>query len=547
MTLLRFILNAPRRDLRAMILLSLLSGIANAALIVAINEIAERAVQGQPTTTLDIIWYLGAFLLFFFGNKYALLRATKVIESLLRDLRVDVMDRLRRSDLPQVDRLGRSSLYTMISEQTNGLSVVFPLLIDALQQSVLMIMALIYLTFLLPSALIVFACATFVGALIYMTLQRRIAAQVSKLINRQRHFVDGMDPLMQGAKELRLNAKRDDALFEDIKQRSVELNKTLVRTGDSWTELMLLGHGVTHIVIGFIIFYLPQHGSGFGTVSFQVIPVLLFSLGPLLRIATQAPEFLQIDAGLGAIKAVQSQLAQPDALDPEDAQSAVEPFLDFSKITLEDIGYRHVTTGDEPGFAIGPISLNIKRGEVVFLTGGNGSGKSTLLNVIAGLLQPGDGTIALDDTKIQTPKERAGYRELFSSVFVDYHLFDRMYGLEHVSDAEVNQLIDDMGLGGVTRFENGQFTTLNLSTGQKKRLALIVSILEDRPILLLDEWSAEQDVMFRDRFYTSIIPQLATSGKTIIAVTHDEKYWSAADRIMKFDMGRMVSTSSPAK
>jgi len=184
---------------------------------------------------------------------------------------------------------------------------------------------------------------------------------------------------------------------------------------------------------------------------------------------------------------------------------------------------------------------------VVFLTGGNGSGKSTLLHLIAGLLHPESGTLALDEVKIDTPTARAGYRELFSSVFVDYHLFDRMYGLEHIADAEVNRLIDHMGMRDVTRFEKGQFTTLNLSTGQKKRLALIVSILEDRPILLLDEWSAEQDVLFRDRFYNALIPELAAAGKTIIAVTHDDKYWSVADRVMKFEMGRMVSASRPSK
>jgi putative ATP-binding cassette transporter len=133
----------------------------------------------------------------------------------------------------------------------------------------------------------------------------------------------------------------------------------------------------------------------------------------------------------------------------------------------------------------------------------------------------------------------AGYRELFSAIFVDFHLFDRLYGLEDVDPATVNRMIDEMELGGKVRYEDGRFTQLALSTGQRKRLGLIAALLEDRAVYVFDEWSAEQDIRFREYFYTRVLPDLKARGKTVIVVTHDERFWHVADRVVKMDLGRV--------
>jgi putative ATP-binding cassette transporter len=134
----------------------------------------------------------------------------------------------------------------------------------------------------------------------------------------------------------------------------------------------------------------------------------------------------------------------------------------------------------------------------------------------------------------------AGLREQFSAIFGDFHLFDQLYGLKDVDAGHVNQLIDAMGLANKVKFEDGRFTNLNLSTGQRKRLALIAALLEDRPIYAFDEWQAEQDVHFRAEFYTRILPSLKAKGKTVLAVTHDERFWRMADRVVKMDLGKVV-------
>ena len=95
----------------------------------------------------------------------------------------------------------------------------------------------------------------------------------------------------------------------------------------------------------------------------------------------------------------------------------------------------------------------------------------------------------------------------------------------------------------------GEFNTVDLSTGQRKRLALIVSLLEKRPILLLDEWAADQDPEFRRKFYFDLLPALHRAGVTVVVVTHDDRYLDEMDlpaRRLRMDEGRFVERPSVA-
>jgi putative pyoverdin transport system ATP-binding/permease protein len=96
----------------------------------------------------------------------------------------------------------------------------------------------------------------------------------------------------------------------------------------------------------------------------------------------------------------------------------------------------------------------------------------------------------------------------------------------------------------ITRFKDGRFTNTDLSTGQRKRLAFIAAILEDKPILILDEFAADQDPVFRKYFYEDILKELKLMGKTVIAVTHDDHYFHIPDRLLKMDSGNLLKFSS---
>jgi putative ATP-binding cassette transporter len=213
---------------------------------------------------------------------------------------------------------------------------------------------------------------------------------------------------------------------------------------------------------------------------------------------------------------------------------------------MRNVVFSYVDRFSEKAFTIGPIDFTLRSGELVFITGGNGSGKSTFLRVLAGLYSPDSGEITLDGMRIND-HTRDTYRSLMSGIFFDYHLFQRLYGMPEADPAEVDRLLTQFRLEDKTGLSDGEFRTLDLSGGQRRRLALIVSLLEKRPILLLDEWTAEQDPEFRRKFYDELLPEMMRSGATIVVITHDDRYLDELKlpaRRIRMDEGRIVEERS---
>jgi putative ATP-binding cassette transporter len=215
---------------------------------------------------------------------------------------------------------------------------------------------------------------------------------------------------------------------------------------------------------------------------------------------------------------------------------------------LAGVEYRYPGDGGESGFDVGPIDLQLYRGELVFLVGGNGSGKSTLARLLTGLHRPSAGEIRLDGQPVQAEQWQA-YRQLFASVFTDFHLFARLLGPlgQEVDESLVGRWLDQLRLSHKIRFSAGRLAGTRFSQGQRKRLALLLAMLEDRDILILDEWAADQDPLFRRLFYRELLPQLKAAGKTILAITHDDHYFDQADRLLKMDGGRLHELSGQAR
>jgi putative ATP-binding cassette transporter len=209
------------------------------------------------------------------------------------------------------------------------------------------------------------------------------------------------------------------------------------------------------------------------------------------------------------------------------------------RIELRGGVYAYPGPDGRPAFTMGPCDLTLDAGEMVFIVGGNGSGKSTLLRVLTWLYEPRAGVI-LWDGQVVDRSNVADYRNLFATVFSDFHLFDRLYGLSNVDKAGAQALLETMGIAGKTTFEDGRFTNLDLSTGQRKRLALVAALLEDKTVYVLDELAADQDSDFRRRFYEELLPSMKRRGKTLAVVSHDERYFHVADRVLVMEDGRFV-------
>jgi putative ATP-binding cassette transporter len=536
--ILEFIKRAGGRNLRSMMWLTLAAGLANALLVICVNQVAATVARGDNPNFLEWVVFVSSFFVTYQCNKIALLRANVVIEQLLKELRVRVTDKLRMSELGVVDGMGRSHLYGLISRETNHLSVTFPLLVDSFQQAILLVVSLGYLAYLSPLALFVFVFTVLLGIMGYRRINVDFRETLRSSFAHQARMLDTTGDVINGFKELRINTRRSDAAMDAYRIASASAEHAAVQAGEHWASLILLNSFVIYFMLGMVSFVLPQYVSGGGELVFQLIPTLLFCMGPMTKIVAQSPMFMQADEGLKAIAEIERHLDAGGSVAPDEARAMSAAYKDFRQIAYRGLTFSHGRAGDSP-FRVGPLNLTVKAGETLFLVGGNGSGKSTTLRLLTGLYAAETGVIEVDGMPVEG-RSVAGLRELFSAVFADFHLFDRLYGVEHVPPAEVQRLIGEMGLSHKVTYEGGRFSQTSLSTGQRKRLALIAALLEDRPIYVFDEWSAEQDIHFRKHFYTKILADLKARGKTVIAVTHDERYWHVADRVVRLDLGSVL-------
>jgi putative pyoverdin transport system ATP-binding/permease protein len=301
-----------------------------------------------------------------------------------------------------------------------------------------------------------------------------------------------------------------------------------------------------YIIMAVIVFILPRMVPSFHQDINQIAATLLFIIGPLGAVVNAFPAYTRVNLALIDIYELEGELDAHFASAPQPTTETAPGFSSFTNLEMENIEFSYTDKEQRPVFSLGPIHFRVTAGETVFVIGGNGSGKSTLFKLMVGLYKPDHGNLKMNSHLVDAARLQS-YREMFSSVFSDFHLFDRLYGLRGITTEQVDRWLDEMQLNNKTQFTNGRFSSLDLSSGQRKRLALIIALLEDRPVFVLDEWAAEQDPTFRRYFYTHILAVLKSRGKTVIAITHDEQYFHLADRVLKVDYGKIVETDRGAK
>lgn len=537
--LLRFIRRIPARDLQIMGLLSAASGLATTALLIVVNAVAEAVADGAHPDWSAAIGFLAAFGVFLTCNRAALLRANTVIESQLREVRLEIVERIRRSELKTIEDLDRGELYTLISQETNHLSMVFPVLVDCVAQAAVLGASLAYITVLSPAAAALFVAVTAVGIVIYLRNGERLMATLWEVNERQARMLDRIGDIVEGAVELRLSAARSDGVFEAFKVASAEAERWTSRFGERWVAIVMMTSFLTYYMLGVVVFLFPTFVTGHNHIILALTPALLLAMGPLFKFVGAVPLILRANVGVSGLEAALARLEAAGGVAPAEARALSAQFQGFQEIRFEGLQTSYRDATGRVTFTAGPLHVNLRRGEILFLVGGNGAGKSTSLRMMTGLYPHEAGRICIDGAPVEGAA-LAGMRELYSAIFTDFHLFDRLYGLRGVDPARVTELIETMRLSHKVRYVDGRFSDIKLSTGQKKRLALITTLLEDRPITVFDEWPAEQDQEFREFFYFSILPMIKARGGTVLAVTHDDRYWHVADRVIRLDLGAVA-------
>lgn len=300
------------------------------------------------------------------------------------------------------------------------------------------------------------------------------------------------------------------------------------------------GDVVTHffqfLLVFALVFALPMFVAIDPVIALQLMSAVLITVGPLSSAVSSIPDFGRLRSALINLDRLEREMH--DTGEPSITNNTA-PLAPFASIELRAIEFTFRDRDGHAGFQLGPIDFSIRGGEVVFVAGGNGSGKTVLLRVLTGLYRHDQGTIHYNGKPL-LDTERDAYREQFATVFSDYFLFRELIGMASIDAGRVASLLEQLDLGDKVTFAGGAFSTIDLSAGQRKLLAYVVAMLDDKPVLILDEFGAEQDPPHRHHFYRKLLPTLRASGKAVIVVSHDDAYFDAADRIIKMDFGRIV-------
>jgi len=370
---------------------------------------------------------------------------------------------------------------------------------------------------------------------------QRVAAIAQRYLRRARQEQDNLfkhyRSLTEGTKELKLHRDRRDEFLKDILAPTAHSCRHLNTSGmtiyagaDSW------GHFLFFVLIGLALFGLPAAGYGDPRTLLGYTLIILYMKTPVEVILALLPMVARARIALRQLENLGLQLkSSPAEIANGQPDTGYVPMM----VELDGITHSYRREREEGSFTLGPIDLTFYSGEIVFLVGGNGSGKTTLAKLISGLYLPESGNIRLNGMNV-TDELRDYYRQHFSAVFSDFFLFESFIGLAGPDlDTQARQYLRDLELDHKVEIKDGRLSTTELSHGQRKRLALLTAYLEDRPFYIFDEWASDQDPVFKQVFYKQIVPALKKRGKAVLVITHDDKYFHCADRLLKLDFGRL--------
>lgn len=539
-TLWGFLKNRSEVPLPRVMLIAAISGLSNAMLIGVINSAAQE-VSAEGLQTRLFVLFLIAIIIYVLTQRYILRVSTVEVEKIIAKLRIELSDKIRRADLHAIESLGRAEIYASLNTDTLTVSRSTAPMMIACQGVLLVTFSLGYIYFLKPSAFVLTLCIVAIGIAIHFRNKKQMALELEQATAKENELFEVLTHLLDGFKEVKLHSARNRDLYSHLRAITGQVGELKTRTGVRYADYYLFTQVTFLLLLAAMVFILP--GIPYASVEPQqvtsITAAILFIIGPLTVVVGAVPVFRNASHAVRNMARLNVALdvAQELARDRDGGEVVAPP--DFQTIEARGAIFSHRDKDGKPLFTLGPLSCTITKGETVLLVGGNGSGKSTLFKLLTGLYYPDAGAIFVDGVDVKAIGYRR-YRELFSAIFSDYHLFARLYGLTVNDDRQVQDLLRLMQLEHKTSWQDGGFENQDLSTGQKKRLALIVSLLEDKPIYVFDEWAADQDPQFRKFFYDTLLPDLKAKGKTVIAATHDDRYFYVGDRTLKMEMGQFV-------
>ncbi|MBD1887755.1 MULTISPECIES: cyclic peptide export ABC transporter [unclassified Coleofasciculus] len=516
-------------------LTGLLSGGSSAGLIALIN-LTLRDIQ-LPTTTLAWSFVSLCFLLFVTMTASQVLIA-RLAEEVIFNLRMLLNQRILACPLRHLEEIGSSRLLATLTEDIEVISSASISVSGLFVNLAILVGCLLYLSWL-SVPLFFFILGFMALGILSHTLLVTKGRDSFKLSREVRdRLYEHFRTTTEGTKELKLHHSRRQAFLSQDLQAAAASSRhyrvaamSIFAFAGSWGLLLFF------VPIGLLIFGLPLLRNIPVSVLSGYALTIVFMITPLRGILNTLPDLSRANVALDKIESLGLSLVAQRT--EEHLTTTLDSQFEWSSLKLVGVTHAYRGEREEHRFILGPLDVTFHRGELVFIVGGNGSGKSTLVKLLVGLYIPESGEIQFDGKAI-TDKNREWYRQQFSVVFSDFYLFNRLLGLDTPSLTDQNQkYLEKLELDRKVQVKDGILSTTALSQGQRKRLALLTAYLEDRPIYIFDEWASDQDPVFKEVFYTQLLPELKSRGKTVLVVSHDDRYFEVADRIVKLDYGKV--------
>lgn len=518
-------------------------GVVNTFMNIGILTFVSSVIQNQPlviygqkSSVLFSILVATSFVLNRFFQKKIIAFSNQIIY----ENEVLIFNTIKHTNQEKIQRIGQDKIYTVIEDLR-----LFSYLPNVIVTSIVSLgtigVCIVYFTVISLKAALTIAIAVVVILAVFYFVNKRVIKKVEFLRKIGEAYYKILEDVLNGYKELKMSSVRLHNAFGFLVDNRKKTRDLEIETANIMLTNNLFGNYGIFVLLGVIIYVLPMVTTIDRSQIISLVVILLFISTPLQNLAALQSFYNKAIVAKSRISNFKSLLKEVQTSENvEVSATGISIFSEFKSLEFKDVCYEHKDQNHHTLFKLGPLNLTIRENEILFITGGNGSGKSTFIDLLTGLKYPTSGTILLNNKKVDTSKFE--YRNLISAIFTNNYLFNHNYEDYSLNENIIyQQLIHKMDMDQVVQ---GQYTEeaarRPFSKGQSKRMSMIFSLLEQKPIMVLDEWAADQDPHFRKYFYESLLHDFKKQQKTIIAVTHDDAYFNNADRIIKFDCGQIV-------
>ncbi len=539
MKFIKTLLSKSKKALGFMLILGIFNSILNAGLLIFINNtIIKEPIPFFPK--YDWALFIAIILASLVCSRFFQTYMIRLTNTLLFDFEIMILKKLRMASYQDFEEIGNEKIYTAIND-TKVLGSIPEVFMNAFNSLIVILCCFGYLFYMSPVGASLVVLAMVLLLVFYLVRNNAIEKDLNERRDLQNSYYQYLADMLHGFKELKMGITRSNNIFNKFLVKNRLKGKDIaIDTSIKYMDNELTGYYSWYIILGIVMFVLPVYFNISTEKTTAFLVTILYLIGPVAVLITLIPTYTMVKISVERLSLIEQML---DPIQDRIVSSKLANEQPFEEIRLENVTYFYNDEERNQKFYLQPVNLTIKKGEIIFVTGGNGSGKSTFGNLLTGLYKPYEGAIYFNNQKIDSG-QLMYYSDKIAAVFTTNYIFSENYDEFELKEntGELKTHVDMMKMQDVLHLdEERNVFDKNLSKGQQKRLALIYALLEEKEIIILDEWAAEQDPGFRKYFYEEILPKLKDQGKTIIAITHDDEYFDRATRVIKFNFGKIVS------